>query len=164
MTEVYIGLGANEGDAVQQILNAKQLLRQRFGSERFLMSSLFLSAPQGYTDQPHFVNSVLRLSVQKTALELLLIVQEVELSLGRVRDPDNRNAPRIIDLDLLLFGNQTIDTPKLTLPHPRMYERRFVLEPLKQVLNHQHPCAAQVVYGCESLSESLDQELHVIEC
>jgi 2-amino-4-hydroxy-6-hydroxymethyldihydropteridine diphosphokinase len=94
-------------------------------------SSLYRSAPIGYADQPAFLNCVARLETALPAQSLLAQLQQIERGLGRVRSFPN--APRTIDLDLLLYGTEILDTPGLTLPHPRMHERAFVLVPLLEL-------------------------------
>jgi len=94
-------------------------------------SSVYETDPVGFLDQPSFLNMVVRIETTKTPLELLAHVLDVEQRLGRVRT--FRNAPRTIDIDILLYGDQVIQEPDLKVPHPRMLERRFVLEPLHEI-------------------------------
>jgi 2-amino-4-hydroxy-6-hydroxymethyldihydropteridine diphosphokinase len=94
-------------------------------------SSLYRSAPIGYADQPAFLNCIAKLETALPAQSLLAQLQQIERGLGRVRSFPN--APRTIDLDLLLYGTGGLDTPNLTLPHPRMHERAFVLVPLLEL-------------------------------
>lgn len=129
----YIGLGANLGDPVQKILDAKRYLLTNSSIHLLKSSSLYLSSPVGYKDQPHFVNSVCEIETQLSADALLEFLNRIESSLGRQRDLDNQNAPRLIDLDLLLYGNDVIETKTLIVPHPRMSERLFVIEPLAEL-------------------------------
>ncbi len=164
MTDAYIGFGANIGDSVQQIFDAKQQLLIRSGCVEPELSAFYLSSPVGYSDQPYFVNAVLRCSVSISSIELLNLMQAIEVDLGRVRDANNRNAPRTIDLDILLYGNQVIESPRLVVPHPRMFERRFVLEPLREVLNDNHALRRSVIESCYALRNCNDQILHPIQC
>ena len=94
-------------------------------------SSLYRSAPLGYADQPLFVNAVAQLETRLPAARLLAELQVIEARHGRRRS--FANAPRTLDLDLLLFGQETLDTPDLKIPHPRMHERAFVLKPLLEI-------------------------------
>jgi 2-amino-4-hydroxy-6-hydroxymethyldihydropteridine diphosphokinase len=94
-------------------------------------SSVYETDPVGYLDQPSFLNMVVRVDTTKAPLDLLAHVLDVEQRLGRVRT--FRNAPRNIDIDILLYGDQVIQEPELKVPHPRMLERRFVLEPLHEI-------------------------------
>lgn len=129
----YLGMGANLGDPIEQIINAKQMLFDADGIKGGRCSSFYLSSPVGYDDQPSFINCVLELEVSITAIELLSLMQRIEIDLGRTRVLSNQNAPRLIDVDLLLFGDQTIRTERLIVPHPRMAERLFVLKPLLEL-------------------------------
>lgn len=110
----------------------------------------------GYSDQPDFINCVARLQVTCCARELLSLTQEIESALGRQRDPDNQNAARLLDIDLLWFDNQIITEPDLIIPHPRMHQRRFVLEPLKEL---DHGLAKQVM-GKDRTEPFDDQDVH----
>lgn len=127
--EVIVGLGANLGEPRQQLARAVEVLGTYLRVER--VSSVYRTEPVGHADQPDFYNLVL---VGWTALEpaeLLRGVQEVEDALGRRRS--FRNAPRTIDVDLLAYGDRVMRTPRLTLPHPRLHLRGFVLHPLAEV-------------------------------
>ena len=91
-------------------------------------------------------------------------MQVIERDLGRVRDASNRNAPRTIDLDIVLFGDQVIESRELVVPHPRMFERRFVLEPLREVLDDNHAFRTNIIESCDALRDTSDQILHPIQC
>ena len=128
----YLGLGANLGDPVQQLIDARAALYNLDTSLVGRCSKFYRSAPVGYDAQADFVNCVVELETSATAFELLDAVQAIEISLGRQRVKGNQNAPRTIDVDILLYANDEIDTPRLTVPHPRMLERLFVLMPLSE--------------------------------
>lgn len=97
-------------------------------------SSLYETEPQDVTDQPWFLNLVVACETRYFPLQLLSILQRIERELGRTRSPGAiRRGPRPIDIDILVFGNTIVDAPQLTIPHPRMLERRFVLEPLLEI-------------------------------
>jgi 2-amino-4-hydroxy-6-hydroxymethyldihydropteridine diphosphokinase len=123
VTTAYIGLGSNLGDRGGTILAAAE----RLGPHR--LSPIVETEPWGYVDQPTFLNAVAELETDLTARELLDRLLEIERELGRVR-AGPRYGPRTIDLDLLLYGAEVVDEPGLTVPHPRMAQRLFVLEPL----------------------------------
>jgi 2-amino-4-hydroxy-6-hydroxymethyldihydropteridine diphosphokinase len=123
---VFVGLGANLGDRERAIRNAAELI----GSRR--LSSLRETEPWGVSDQPPFLNGAAELETDLSARELLERLLEVERQLGRVRGPD-RYGPRTIDLDLLVYGEEAVSEPDLTVPHPRLHERLFVLEPLAEL-------------------------------
>ncbi|MGH8764255.1 MAG: 2-amino-4-hydroxy-6-hydroxymethyldihydropteridine diphosphokinase [Burkholderiales bacterium] len=131
MTVAYVGLGANIGEPRRQLQAALEDLRHIPDSQLVANSSFYRSAPIGYVDQPDFLNAVAAL---ETALEpeaLLDSLQDIENRHGRTRS--FQGAPRTLDLDLLLYGDRTLASPRLTLPHPRMHERAFVLKPLVEL-------------------------------
>jgi 2-amino-4-hydroxy-6-hydroxymethyldihydropteridine diphosphokinase len=127
----FIGLGANLDDPRAQVLRAFDELSHLPQSALVARSSLWRSAPLGYADQPEFVNAVARMESALSADQLLDELQKVEAAHGRMRS--FANAPRTLDLDLLLYGDEVRSTPRLTLPHPRMHERAFVLKPLVEI-------------------------------
>lgn len=127
----FIGLGANLDDPCEQVLRAFEALAQVRQSALVARSSLWRSAPLGYAHQPDFINAVARIESGLSAGELLDELQKVESAHGRERS--FANAPRTLDLDLLLYGGEVRHTAWLTLPHPRMHERAFVLRPLIEI-------------------------------
>jgi 2-amino-4-hydroxy-6-hydroxymethyldihydropteridine diphosphokinase len=130
LTRTYVGLGANLGDRETTIRRAVRLL-----PDVVAVSALIETDPVGYLDQPRFLNGVAALETELEPRELLERLLAVERELGRTRGGP-RFGPREIDLDLLLYGNLQLDEPGLTIPHPRMHERRFVLEPLAELDPH----------------------------
>ena len=126
MTRAYVALGANLGDREATIRRAAKLI----GARR--LSSIRETEPWGYADQPRFLNAVAELETEDSPRELLDRLLDVERTLGRTREGP-RYGPRTIDLDLILHGDETRDEPGLRLPHPRVHERRFVLEPLAEL-------------------------------
>ena len=126
MTRAYVGLGSNLGDREALIREAAQLI----GATR--LSSIIETEPWGYEEQPRFLNAVAEVETALTARELLEALLAVERRLGRERTGE-RWGPRTIDLDLLLYGEERIDEPGLVVPHPRIHERLFVLEPLAEL-------------------------------
>jgi 2-amino-4-hydroxy-6-hydroxymethyldihydropteridine diphosphokinase len=126
----YIGLGANLGDAKATILHAIQKIAALANTQLSASSSLFVSAPID-ADGSDYVNAVIQVKTTLSAHALLKCLQELELAFGRERP--YHHAPRTLDLDLLLFGDEKICTEELTVPHPRMTERAFVLLPLLQL-------------------------------
>jgi 2-amino-4-hydroxy-6-hydroxymethyldihydropteridine diphosphokinase len=129
----YVGLGSNLGDREGTIRRAVGLLAVRPGIEVVAVSTLRETDPVGYEDQPRFLNGAVALEVELTGRGLLDELLEVERVLGRDRQREARWGPRTIDLDLLLYGGETVDEPGLTVPHPRLAERQFVLEPLYEL-------------------------------
>ena len=127
---VYVALGANLGDAVQALRDALRALNALPDSRLVKASSLYRTAPVD-SSGPDYINAVAEVSTRLTAPGLLHALQAVESAAGRERP--YRNAPRTLDLDVLLYGSARIDSPTLTVPHPRMAERAFVLVPLSEV-------------------------------
>lgn len=129
MADVFIGLGANIGDPETRLRRAVERLGEAL--EVVAVSSLYRTEPVGVRDQPSFMNAAIwvRTDMDPSAVHVLL--QRLEDEGGRVRDVPM--GPRTLDLDLLLYGSSTVDEPGLTVPHPRMAERRFVLEPLVEI-------------------------------
>ncbi|TMH67276.1 MAG: 2-amino-4-hydroxy-6-hydroxymethyldihydropteridine diphosphokinase [Betaproteobacteria bacterium] len=131
MTLAYVGIGSNLEEPRAQVSRAfdelARLPRTRLASR----SSLYRTAPLGHADQPDFINAVAALDTELEAGELLAQLQAIENRHGRRRS--FRNAPRPLDLDLLLFGDARIARPELVVPHPRMHQRAFVLQPLLEI-------------------------------
>lgn len=127
----YIGLGANLNDPAAQIEHAFDELDRISDTRLIARSSLYVSAPVGFVDQPDFINAVAQLETTLAPRALLAALLEIEQRHGRARS--FRNAPRTLDLDLLLYGAAHFDEDHLTLPHPRMTERAFVLRPLTEL-------------------------------
>lgn len=136
-TRAYVALGANLGDPVATVRAAFAALGCIAGSRLVASSSLYRTAPVGLRDQPDFINAVAALEVDGAVLPaptFLAALFAIEAEFGRRRTPGSvRNAPRTLDLDLLLFGDARSADPALTLPHPRLAERAFVLAPLAEV-------------------------------
>jgi 2-amino-4-hydroxy-6-hydroxymethyldihydropteridine diphosphokinase len=126
----YVGLGSNLGDREANLRRALELLEE-LGPAR--ISSIRETDPVGITDQPRFLNAVAEVLTDLPAREVLDRLLAIERGLGREREEEVRWGPRTIDLDLLLYGSETIDEPGLTVPHPRLARRRFVLEPLHEL-------------------------------
>ncbi|MBS0340190.1 MAG: 2-amino-4-hydroxy-6-hydroxymethyldihydropteridine diphosphokinase [Proteobacteria bacterium] len=131
MTETaYIAIGANLGDARQSVEDAIEALGRLPQSRMVARSSLYRTAPVD-AGGPDFINAVVAIDTGLAPLDLLARLQAIEAAAGRERP--YRNAPRTLDLDLLIHGEQVLDTPTLTLPHPRMSQRAFVLVPLAEI-------------------------------
>ena len=129
-TLAYIGLGANLGDARQTIVAAIDALRQSSGILTLKQAPLYSSDPVD-AQGPVFITTVVAIDTTLEPLSLLDCLQAIEQAYGRERP--YRNAPRTLDLDVLLYGERTIDTPRLSVPHPRMHQRAFVLRPLQDL-------------------------------
>lgn len=127
----YLSLGANRGDRGGQIERALALLEES-GVDVLRRSALYETEPVDVTHQPWFLNCVVEVETELLPLGLLHLTQRIERQLGRNRTGTPRG-PRPIDIDIVLFGNHIVRLPELTIPHPRMTERRFVLEPLREL-------------------------------
>jgi 2-amino-4-hydroxy-6-hydroxymethyldihydropteridine diphosphokinase len=127
----FIGLGSNLDDPRAQVLRALQALKELPHSMLLARSSLYRSAPVGYLEQPDFVNAVAQMETALTPRELLDALLELERACGRTRE--FHNAPRTLDLDVLLYGNLQHHEHGLTVPHPEMHKRAFVLQPLLEI-------------------------------
>jgi 2-amino-4-hydroxy-6-hydroxymethyldihydropteridine diphosphokinase len=129
--EAYVALGANLGDRETSLREALRRLADDPELEVRSISSVYETAPVGFTDQPSFLNMAVCLGTDLEPVELLRRLLAIEQEMGRVRDV--RWGPRNIDLDLLVYGEMSMETPELTLPHPRMGQRAFVLVPLRDI-------------------------------
>jgi 2-amino-4-hydroxy-6-hydroxymethyldihydropteridine diphosphokinase len=135
MAVVYIGLGGNLGNPEETMVRALELLAADGDIDVVAVSSLRETDPVGYEDQPKFLNGAAALRTELSPRRLLERLLEVERRLGRDRSTGPRFGPRTLDLDLLLYGSAEIEEPGLSVPHPRLAERRFVLEPLAELDN-----------------------------
>jgi 2-amino-4-hydroxy-6-hydroxymethyldihydropteridine diphosphokinase len=132
VTRAFVGLGANLGDRERTLREAIDALAAEDGIEVLALSSLRETEPVGVGEQPLFLNGAAALDTTLAARELLDLLLAVERRFGRARIP-GEHGPRTLDLDLLLYGDERIDESGLTVPHPRLHERRFVLEPLAEL-------------------------------
>ena len=131
MTVAYVGLGANLGAREETLHRAVELLGAADGVDVLAVSQLHETEPVGVVDQPPFLNGAVAIETARAPRDLLDLLLEIERLLGRVRD--ERWGPRTIDLDLLVYGDEVVDEPGLRVPHPRLHERRFALEPLVEL-------------------------------
>ena len=133
MTRVFVGLGSNQGESLVLLDRGRQALHALPQTALVSSSHFYRTPPVGDTEQPDFLNAVVELDTGLHPRALLRAMQRIENELGRTREPGRRWGPRTIDLDLLLFGKEVLDEPGLTVPHPRIGERAFVLEPLTEL-------------------------------
>lgn len=132
MNVAYLSIGTNLGEREENLAYAVELLRKEVNVTA--VSSIYETAPVGVTDQPAFLNICVALETELEAHALLNVCQQIEQELGRVRL--YRWGPRSIDLDILLFNHENIETESLLVPHPRMFERSFVIAPLVEIAPH----------------------------
>ena len=152
---VFIGLGANLGDCAANLDGALERLG-RVESVRVVgRSSYYRTEPVGVGNQPEFLNGAAEIETAFTAAQLLVVLKKIEADMGRV--PSERWGPRLIDLDILLCGDEVVQEPGLKVPHPEMHRRRFVLEPLAEIA----PQAVHPVLGrsVEALLSELSGEV-----
>jgi len=151
MQNVFIGFGSNQGDSVAIINGAIALLRENSQIEIEEVSSFYRTKPEGLESQPWFVNGVIKCTAEIEPEEMLRLLREIESRFGRVRR--ERWGPRTLDLDILAYGDRIVNLPDLTIPHPRLHERRFVLVPLQEIApDWNHPL---LLTSAESLLERL---------
>ena len=151
-TTAYLSIGANIGEREQNLQDAVKLLIANEAISVTSISSIYETAAVGYTDQADFLNIAVALETELDAYELLAQCQKIENDLGRVRE--FRWGPRIIDLDILLYGQKQYETENLTIPHPRMYERAFVLVPLEEIMTQNY----DMLVGVQKALHALDIE------
>ncbi|MEK5330472.1 MULTISPECIES: 2-amino-4-hydroxy-6-hydroxymethyldihydropteridine diphosphokinase [unclassified Lysinibacillus] len=154
MNDVYLSIGTNIGERYENLQHAIELLIGEEGVEVVRISSIYETAAVGYTDQADFLNIAVYIRTSYSSSEMLKVCQSVENELGRVRE--FRWGPRIIDLDILLYNHENIETESLLVPHPRMYERAFVLVPLIEITPT--PVGEQLQRAHETLKQLNCQE------
>jgi 2-amino-4-hydroxy-6-hydroxymethyldihydropteridine diphosphokinase len=156
---VYLSLGSNMGEREDRLRQAMGIL-EREGVVITARSSIYETAPQDIADQPWFLNMAVACQTTFSPLQLMNLLLRIEREIGRVRDTETRRGPRPIDLDLLLFGDAVIQLPELTVPHPRMLQRRFVLEPLLEIAPRlTYPPNGKPLRGY--LAATMDQQLRI---
>lgn len=134
---VFLGLGTNLGDKETNMLNALEEIKRRIG-EITSLSSFYTSEPVGFESENLFLNAVCCVQTQLSPYEVLSATQDIERNLGRTQKSINREYhDRTMDIDILLYDNLCINTPELTIPHPFMKDRDFVMTPLKEILDSQ---------------------------
>ena len=142
MTRVFLGIGTNLGDRERNLQAALAILSQKMVILK--ESSIYQTAPWGYLDQPAFLNQVIEAQTDLSPLNLLGFLKDTEKALGR--QANFRYGPRLIDLDILFYGNRVIQTPRLQIPHPRIAQRAFVLVPLAEIApDFVHPQTKQTI-------------------
>ncbi len=140
MTKVYLGLGTNLGDMESNLRNALLEIQERVGSVTS-QSAFYLTEPWGFDSTNKFLNMVVEVQTTLTPFQLLSVTQSIEKELGRLtKSEDGVYSDRLIDIDILFYGQDVITDATLTIPHPLLHKRDFVLEPLKEIAaNFVHP-------------------------
>lgn len=152
--QVYIALGSNLGNKRRNLVTAAALLAERAG-EVGAISSFYETEPWGFESEHSFLNAALMLETTLAPLDLLRLTQEVECELGRTAKTDSVYHDRLIDIDLLLYGEEVIDQPGLQIPHPLMYRRAFVMTPMAEIAPEVvHPVLGKTMKALSDLLES----------
>lgn len=151
MKRVFLGLGSNLGDRYDNLQQAIRLISSNSEINLVNSSSIYETKPFGYLEQPNFLNMVIEIKTTLNANELLKTLLNIEKNLGRIRG--KRWGPRIIDIDILLYGDDIIDSEELKVPHPYISERLFVLIPLNEIFNGRIPNSSQSI---EQMINELD--------
>lgn len=132
MAIAYLGLGTNIGNRRRNMIIAAALLAERVG-DVLALSGFYETEPWGFDSENLFLNAAVKLKTSLSVLELLTATQQIEKELGRTEKSNGTYHDRIIDIDILLYDDEVLQTPELTLPHPLMHERRFVMDPLSEI-------------------------------
>ena len=142
--KVYLILGSNMNDPLAQLSKARNEIFTCIGPI-LQSSSIYSTAPWGNSNQSNFINQVIKINTTLNPLETMQTILSIETKLGRMRTV--KNAPRIIDIDILFFDKEIIDVPNLQIPHPKIQERKFVLVPLNEIApNYIHPVLKQSIH------------------
>lgn len=158
MNEVYLSLGSNEGDRMAWLEKAMALLSEKCGAI-MKHSSVYETAAWGITDQQSFLNMAVLITTTQSPLELLTSIHDIEQTLGRQRTI--KWGPRTLDIDILLFNHDTLDTPELKIPHPFLPERRFTLVPLAEIASsYIHPALFKTI---QQLLDDCADKLDVVK-
>lgn len=145
MAIAYLALGTNIGNKRRNMITAAALLAERVG-DVLALSGFYETEPWGFQSDNAFLNAALQLETSLPPLELLKATQQIEIEMGRTQKSNGAYHDRIIDIDILLYDDLVLRTPELTLPHPLMHERRFVMEPLAEIApNLVHPVLKKTV-------------------
>lgn len=132
MAIAYLGLGTNIGNKRRNLITAAALLAERAG-DVLALSGFYQTEPWGFRSENLFLNAAVTLETELTPADLLYVTQQIEREMGRAQKSAGSYQDRIIDLDILLYGDRVLETPELVIPHPLMHERKFVLEPLAEI-------------------------------
>lgn len=162
MIPAYIALGSNLDNPCAQLDTAQELMRHLPSTHLVKISSYYQSSPVGFVDQPDFINAVAKVHTALSAYDLLECLQQIELKQGRTRTHE-KNRARTLDLDILLFGERIIENDSLSIPHPRMLERAFVLIPLYEIAPGLHfPQGQTISFYCDKLPAMEKAQVHKI--
>lgn len=132
MAIAYLGLGTNVGNKRRNMITAAALLAERVG-DILALSGFYETEPWGFESENFFLNAAVKLKTSFSPLEVLQITQQIEKELGRTKKSNGVYHDRIIDIDILLYEDEVLQIPELTLPHPLMHERKFVMDPLAEI-------------------------------
>jgi 2-amino-4-hydroxy-6-hydroxymethyldihydropteridine diphosphokinase len=159
MRGIYIGLGSNLGNRLDNLNKAVEALPPRV--QKMAASPVYETVPWGYLEQPAFLNQVIEVETGLLPVDLLKYLKEIEQKLGR--QPTFRNGPRLIDLDIIVYGDWIFDQDGLVIPHPRMHERAFVLKPLADLAAELcHPVCGMTIQDLLRKVDQKDVQLYAV--
>lgn len=130
--QVFLGLGANMGNRYENLVSGCEMLSKRSEIQLINTSPIYETPPLYNVDQSSYLNMVVEITTQYSANELIIIIKDIEAALGR-NIQDGHNLPRVLDIDILSYGSEEISEEELTIPHPRIFERKFVLQPWSDI-------------------------------
>lgn len=160
MNQVVLMLGGNQGDVKETLLKTIKELTNKVGSITN-QSAIYKTKAWGITDQPDFLNQAIVLKTNLLPEKVMEMCLSIEQILGRTRKENNKWGERIIDIDLIFYNNEIVDTPSLKIPHPFLHQRNFVLTPLTEILpNFLHPVLNKTI---KELSEGCEDQLEVVK-
>ncbi len=157
---IFLSLGSNLGDRESNLLTAIKEISEF--SDLKSQSSIYETSPMGYKDQGHFLNQVIEISTELSALELIFRIEEIEHKMGRIRE--TKNGPRTIDIDILFYGQEIINQQNLKIPHPRIEERKFVLIPMEEIApEYPHPISKKTIKKLNQFKSTDEVKLWTME-
>lgn len=157
--QVFIGLGTNLGERFENLARARSLMEEKVRLNA--VSSVYETKPWGYLEQPDFLNQVVEGETDLTPTRLLNLLKRIEKKMGR--EKNFRNGPRLIDLDILLYGNRVVHTTRLNIPHPELVERAFVLVPLAELApDLVHPVLKRTIRCLRDATQTVNSDVQKI--
>lgn len=156
---IFIGLGTNLGERFENLARARSLMEEKVRLNA--VSSVYETKPWGYLEQPDFLNQVVEGETDLTPTRLLNLLKRIEKKMGR--EKNFRNGPRLIDLDILLYGNRVVHTTRLNIPHPELVERAFVLVPLAELAPELvHPVLKRTIRWLRDATQTVNSDVQKI--
>ncbi len=163
MAVIFLSLGTNLGDRDSNLKEAISIIKKRVGSI-ISLSAFYQTAPWGFESTNEFLNAVVKVNTQLSAIELLLETQSIEIELGRLKKTNGSYSDRIIDIDILYYDQVCINTPNLVIPHPLLHLREFVLAPLLEIApDWQHPILHKTTTELLAELKNTSNQVHPVE-